>query len=429
MKFSNLRRLVAVAMLGAFTLYLPATVDARLHDPKLETKSVEKKSLPTLRERVSETMNKFKPAQDENTFDAFDRQQNFSVPTTLSTSDTSIIGTPMATQQQCVKYLLRNNPNPNLKVSPEEIVAYYYEEGKREGIRPDVAFAQALKETGFFRYGGDVIPEQNNYCGLGTTGGGVKGEFFATPQLGVRAHIQHLLSYTSKRPPKVEIVDPRYELIQKFRPQIFGKLTKWTDLNGVWAVPGKHYGEDILNLWIQAQSPDASEASMEAANLKVLLEDDKAAAYVYRGLVNMERKDFYSAKEDFQAALQVEPELPEALFDLALAQENTRKPADAIKIYDELLKVDEKFAIAWYNRGRLKLIQNDFKGAIKDFESSLAIETINAEAYSNIAIAYLKQKKYEEAWINMQKAAEQNSTNPIVNENYEKFAAHVKVKK
>ena len=93
------------------------------------------------------------------------------------------------------------------------------------------------------------------------------------------------------------------------------------------------------------------------------------------------------------------------------------------------MKVDEKFAIAWYNRGRLKLIQNDFKGAIKDFESSLAIETINAEAYSNIAIAYLKQKKYEEAWINMQKAAEQNSTNPIVNENYEKFAAHVKVKK
>ncbi|MBQ3727346.1 MAG: glucosaminidase domain-containing protein, partial [Selenomonadaceae bacterium] len=99
-------------------------------------------------------MSKFKPNPQEEIFDAFDRHQNFSVPTTLSTADTSIIGTPMATQQQCVKYLLRNNPHPNLKVSAEEIVAYYYEEGAREGIRPDVAFAQALKETGFFRYGG-----------------------------------------------------------------------------------------------------------------------------------------------------------------------------------------------------------------------------------------------------------------------------------
>ena len=159
-----MKKIIAAVMLGAFTFSIPLTVDARIHDPKIETKTVEKKTLPTLRERVSETMSQFKPADDEKYFDPFGRRENFSVPTTTSTADTSIIGTPIATQQQCVKYLLRNNPHPNLKVSAEEIVAYYYEEGKREGIRPDVAFAQALKETGFFRYGGDVIPEQNNYA-------------------------------------------------------------------------------------------------------------------------------------------------------------------------------------------------------------------------------------------------------------------------
>ena len=428
LNFSKAKKFFAAAVLGAFAFSLPAAVDARIHDPKVETKSVERK-LPTLRERVAETMNKFKPSPEEKIFDAFDSSKNFSVPATVSSSDTSIIGTPIATQQQCVKYLLRNNPHPNLKVSAEEIVAYYYEEGAREGIRPDVAFAQALKETGFFRYGGDVIPEQNNYCGLGTTGGGVKGAFFDTPQLGARAHIQHLLSYASKRPPKVEIVDPRYDLIKNFRPQIFGKLTKWTDLNGVWAVPGNHYGEDILNLWMQAQIPDGSDASLEAADLKILLEDDKAAAYVYRGLVNMERENFYGACDDFKAALEVEAELKEALFDLALAQEKLNKNDDAIKTYDELLKIDDKFPAAWYNRGRLKLAKDDFKGAIKDFESSLAIETINAEAYNDIAVAYFRQKKYEEAWENMQKAADQNSTNALVNENYKKFAACVKVKK
>ena len=344
-------------------------------------------------------------------------------------SDVPIFGEAVATPEQMVNFINKRNKSPKLNCTVKQLVHLYYLEADREGIRPDIALCQAIKETGVWGYGGDVIPEQNNYCGLGTTGGGVKGAFFETPQLGVRAHIQHLLAYTSKRPPKVEIVDPRYELIQKFRPQIFGKLTKWTELNGVWAVPGNHYGEDILNLWMQAQMPDASDASLEAADLKVLLEDDKAAAYVYRGLVNMERENFYSAVDDFKIALEAEPELKEALFDLALAQEKINKPDDAIKTYDTLLNIDEKFVDAWHNRGRLKLAKNDFKGAISDFESSLAIETINADAYNNIALAYFKQKKYEDAWKNIQKAAAQSTTNPVVKENYDKFAACVKVKK
>ncbi len=344
-------------------------------------------------------------------------------------SDVPIMGEAVATQAQMVNYINKRNPNPKINCSVENLVHIYYVEAEREGIRPDIAICQAIKETGVWAYGGDVIPEQNNYCGLGTTGGGVKGEFFATPQLGARAHIQHLLSYTSKRPPRTEIVDPRYELIKKFRPQIFGKLTKWTDLNGVWAVPGNHYGEDILNLWVQSQMPDASDASMDAANLKILLEDDKAAAYVYRGIVNLERENFFDATEDFETALQAEPELKEALFDLALTQEKSKNLDAAIKTYDTLLAIDEKFVDGWYNRGRLKLAKNDFKGAITDFESSLAIETINADAYNDIALAYFKQKKYEDAWYFMQRAAAQNSNNEIVQSNYEKFAACVKVKK
>lgn len=344
-------------------------------------------------------------------------------------SDVPIMGEAVATQAQMVNYINKRNPNPKLNCSVNDIVHLYYVEAEREGIRPDIAICQAIKETGVWGYGGDVVPEQNNYCGLGTTGGGVKGAYFATPQLGVRAHIQHLLSYASKRLPRLEVVDPRYELIKKFRPQIFGKLTRWTELNGVWAVPGHHYGEDILNLWVQAQMPDASDASMEAADLKVLLEDDKAAAHVYRGIVNFERENFNDATEDFAIALKAEPELKEALFNLALVQEKIPNIDDAIKTYDELLNIDDKFVDAWYNRGRLKLAKNDFKGAIKDFEASLAIETINADAYNNIAIAYFRQKKYEEAWDYIQKAAAQSSTNPIVQANYEKFAACVKVKK
>jgi len=160
--------------------------------------------------------------------------------------DLTIMGAPIATKEQCVKYLFKRNPFPAIAITPKELVDYYYEEGMAEGIRPDVAFAQALHETGNFRYGGDVISFQNNYCGLGTTGNGVKGAWFPTPQIGVRAQIQHLLAYTTKRPPVQTIVDPRYELLKKTNK--FGQSYTWTDLNGKWAVPGKTYGQMILKI-------------------------------------------------------------------------------------------------------------------------------------------------------------------------------------
>ena len=174
-------------------------------------------------------------------------EKGFKVHQTESAYDDSIMGTPLASQEQCVKYLLSVNPRPDISVSPQELVSYYYEEGAREGIRPDVAFAQALKETGFFRYGGTVTADQNNYCGLGTTSTEVKGAYFPSSQLGVRAHIQHLLAYASTRKPVEPVVDPRYQLVRSS----YGKRTlgRWEDLNGRWAVPGHSYGQSILSMF------------------------------------------------------------------------------------------------------------------------------------------------------------------------------------
>ena len=193
-----------------------------------------------LRSRVQDVLH---PAAD----DAAAASSAAAVPKTVSAEDDSIIGTPLASQQQCVDFLLSVNPAPNITVSPQELVSYYYEEGAREGIRPDVAFAQALKETGFFRYGGTVTPDQNNYCGLGTTSSQVKGAYFGSARLGVRAQIQHLLAYASTRQPNMPVVDPRYRLVRSS----YGTRTlgRWGDLNGRWAVPGYTYGQSILSIF------------------------------------------------------------------------------------------------------------------------------------------------------------------------------------
>ena len=241
------------------------TTDAkRIHDPQSETKSEDRhlsegdrttnltfknssrdsatESISTFRERIDEILNSMNNQEPEPS-----TVTSFMVTPTVSASDPSIIGTPIASQRQCVRYLLQNNPNPNIAVSAEEIVSYYYEEGAREGIRPDVAFAQALKETGFFRYGGTVTPDQNNFCGLGTTSATVKGFYFPNPQIGVRAHIQHLLAYSSTRKPTLPLVDPRYFIVRKACGN--KTLGNWQDLNGRWAVPGNYYGQEILSMF------------------------------------------------------------------------------------------------------------------------------------------------------------------------------------
>lgn len=174
-----------------------------------------------------------------------DKQSSVSRPFLNYGSD-SIMGGAIATQEQCVRYLLDNNPHPQISVSPEELVRYYYEEAGKEGIRPDAAFAQALKETGYFNYGGTVTPDQNNYCGLGTTSATVKGAYFSSARLGVRAHIQHLLAYSSVRPPRERVVDPRYTLVRSVYSS--STIDTWQGLNGRWAVPGNNYGQEILQI-------------------------------------------------------------------------------------------------------------------------------------------------------------------------------------
>ena len=146
---------------------------------------------------------------------------------------------------------------------PDNIAELYLTLGEKYGIRGDVALAQALKETGYFQYGGIVEYWQNNFCGLGATGiaytgeeelngvntnqvfaiEGTHGLTFASVALGVEAHLQHLYSYATDDdlPSWATLIDPRFNHLSR------GVAKYWSDLNGRWAVPGDGYGESIIN--------------------------------------------------------------------------------------------------------------------------------------------------------------------------------------
>ena len=350
------------------------------------------------------------------------------LPEETAPETVTIFGSAEATPEQMAAYITRRNPAPKLNCTVPQIVRYYYEEAGREGIRPDIALCQALKETGFFAYGGDVVPAQNNFCGLGTTGGGVRGASFATPQLGVRAHIQHLLAYASTNPPHVTVVDPRYDLIVHERPDIHGSVTTWTGLNGIWAVPGKTYGQDILRLWSAAKAPDASDAALAAAEKNVRQAPDEAYAYLYRGIVYAKRGDTAKARADFETGATYDTS-GTALYDLAILLTQAGDTKAAARAYDNLLDAHPAFsAAAWYNRGLLHLANKKPKDAEAAFYHSLNCNPQGAAAQNAIAVAKLQQKDYKGAWTALETAAQINNTDLDVLANQIVFAACVKEK-
>ncbi|MDY4920710.1 MAG: glucosaminidase domain-containing protein [Phascolarctobacterium sp.] len=185
----------------------------------------------------------------------------------------SIYGEPVAYKSQAVAYIKSANPKVKLACSVEELVELYWQEAEREGVRPDLALAQSLVETGTYAYGGDVQHHQNNFCGLGTTGGGVKGATFKTPEIGVRAHIQHLLAYTQKKRPQTKIVDPRYELAHNIRLER-GVVDTWYGLNGTWAM-GSNYCEKIMATYQKILAMPAPKTEQDNKNKKDKKSKDK----------------------------------------------------------------------------------------------------------------------------------------------------------
>jgi len=183
-------------------------------------------------------------------------------------ADVPVMGDSVVGAETLAAFLLSKNPDPKINCSPLELAAYFITEGEIEGVRGDIAFCQSIHETGWFKFGGQVLPDQNNYAGIGAVNNSPvgMGAWFDKPKIGVRGQIQHLKAYACKEPLKQECVDPRFTLVSH------GIAPCWLDLNGRWAVPGTTYGQSILKLYDEltaftaAQPAHWAEPAWEALN-------------------------------------------------------------------------------------------------------------------------------------------------------------------
>lgn len=158
-----------------------------------------------------------------------------------------IMGQAAATVQQMQAYIKK--VNPKVPDSVAKMIPLYISEGAIEGVRGDIAFAQSCLETGNFTFSGSAVTlDQNNFCGLGVTKNGMKGNSFKNPAEGIRAQIQHLQAYASTGRLKQKVVDPRYTYVKRASAEYVEHLgIRENPKHCGWAT-GKNYGQKIINI-------------------------------------------------------------------------------------------------------------------------------------------------------------------------------------
>jgi hypothetical protein len=134
--------------------------------------------------------------------------------------------------------------NPNLDPKFRNIAEDYRRHGEALRVRWDYAFFQMVLETNYltFRRGdgsrADVDPGQNNFAGIGTTGGGVPGDSFPDVSTGVLAQLQHLVVYSGERvgapaAPRTRLKQD--DILSWSEPLARKRPVTFKDLAGKWA--------------------------------------------------------------------------------------------------------------------------------------------------------------------------------------------------
>ena len=189
-------------------------------------------------------------------------------------SGTKIMGAAVATAEQMRAYL--KTKNPNVAQSVLDMVPLYLSEGAAEGVRGDIAFAQSCLETGNFGFAGSAVTlEQNNFCGMGVTANGMKGNSFSTAQLGIRAQVQHLKAYASTEPLKGACIDPRFKYVARGCAEVVEWLGQKENPQGKGWATGAGYGEKIIAILkaILATAGGAAPAPAFPFKVKVSISD------------------------------------------------------------------------------------------------------------------------------------------------------------
>lgn len=172
-----------------------------------------------------------------------------------------VMGDAELTPDEVTAWFVARNVKYRLSggISIGDLVKMYFDEGKAEHVRPELAFAQSIIETGSF---GNAL--DNNYAGIGACDSCNGEPAFPSPQEGVRGQIQLLRNYADPTSRAANLANPPSPTIYGNDPGTAanlydtffakGRTPTWNVMgNGNWATdPG--YAQKVLTIYFQMVS-------------------------------------------------------------------------------------------------------------------------------------------------------------------------------
>ena len=140
-----------------------------------------------------------------------------------------------------------------------------------------------------------------------------------------------------------------------------------------------HLTNSVLSLTAEMVSTHFNQIDVLTARLD---NGRDANLYFVRAMEFATVKDFPSAVEDLNQAIQLRPDFTLAYFCRACI-------TPTLTDYDKVIELQPDFAFAYFNRGNLHYQLREYQAAIDDFSNALQIDPDFGEAYYNRGLIYI----------------------------------------
>lgn len=131
-----------------------------------------------------------------------------------------------------------------------------------------------------------------------------------------------------------------------------------------------------------------------------------AKAWYNMALAKSALEHLDDAVHDYSKAIEINPLMTRAYLNRGIDQKALGKMQAAIADYSKAIEIDNSYALAWYNRGVAYYDARDFIHACTNFQSSVSLDSFSTDAWYNLGLTYNKLHQDKKAAFCFNKVAQ-----------------------
>jgi lipoprotein NlpI len=129
----------------------------------------------------------------------------------------------------------------------------------------------------------------------------------------------------------------------------------------------------------------------------VKVRDGQAELNYKLGLYFQKRKRHNLAIEEFEKAVEQQPDMARAYNAMGISNDKLGRPSQALHCYQLAIKLDPQMDSAYNNLGYSYLLEDDLDAAIAAFQKAIALNDQNKCYRNNLGLAYVMKGDYDQA--------------------------------